>query len=98
MGIMFRFKITLCQAEAGAHCSYLLWAIYMAVSTGTWRFDRSSYDPEGLYRDALGTNCIDSSRGRAFGTNCGRMAMFFPSRVACKKTRENISELRFLTQ
>ena len=22
----------LCQAKAGAHCSYLLWAIYMAVS------------------------------------------------------------------
>ena len=31
-GITFRFNITLCQAETGAHCSYLLWAIYMAVS------------------------------------------------------------------
>ena len=33
--IIFRFKITLCQADAGAHRSYLLWEIYteyMAVS------------------------------------------------------------------
>ena len=27
-GTLMRFKITLCQAEAGAHCSYLLWSIY----------------------------------------------------------------------
>ena len=29
--IIFWFKITLCQAEACAHFSYLLWAIHMAV-------------------------------------------------------------------
>ena len=28
--------------------------------------------------------------------NCGRMANFGPTRVVCKKTRQNISELRFL--
>ena len=48
--------------------------------------------------DALGPNCTDSSRGRAFGTNCGRMAILCPTRVVCKKNRESISELRFLTQ
>ena len=34
--------------------------------------------PEWPYRDALGTSCIDSSRGGAFGTNCGQMAIFAP--------------------
>ena len=37
--------------------------------------------PECLYRDALGNNCIDSSWGWAFGTNCGRIAIFCPTRV-----------------
>ena len=30
--IIFRFKITLCQAEVDAHCSHLLWTIHMAGS------------------------------------------------------------------
>ena len=54
--------------------------------------------PEWPYRDTLGTNCIDSSRGRALGTSCVWMDLFCPTRVVCKKTRENVCELRFLTQ
>ena len=69
------------SAEAGARCSYyLLWAIYMAVSMPGHGDLTALLMSRWLYRDALGTNCIDSSRGRAFGTNCGRMAIFCPTR------------------
>ena len=93
MSIIFRCKINLCQAEAGAHCSHPLWAIYMAVRMPGHGDLTALLCPEKLYRDALATNCIDPSRGRAFGTNSTRMTIFCPSRVVCKKTHENISEL-----
>ena len=69
-------------------------SIYMAVSMPGHGDLTALLMSRMLYRGALGTNCTDSSRGRAFGTNCGRMAIG----VVCKKTREHISELRFLTQ
>ena len=40
------------------------------------------------------TVCIHAEVERFFR---GRMANFCPTRVVCKKNRENISELRFLT-
>ena len=67
--------------------------IYMAVSMSRHGDSTALLMIPNGFRDALGTNCIDSSRGRASGTNCGRMANFSPTQVICKKTRENISEL-----
>ena len=53
-----------------------MWLLY----AGTRRFDSSYYVPNGFIFDALGTNGIDSSWGRAFCTNCGHIARFSPTR------------------
>ena len=61
------------QALTLISCGQYIYGCYYA---GT--FDCcSSYDPEWLYRDALGNKCIDLSRGRVCGTTCGcgRMAV-----------------------
>ena len=57
---VLRFKFTLRQAEAGAHCSYMLWATYGCEYAGTWRFHRL-FIPNGFIFDALGTNYKDPS-------------------------------------
>ena len=55
---IYRLKITLCQAEAGANGSYLLWAIYIWLLVCQDMAIWPLLCPERLYRDALGTNSL----------------------------------------
>ena len=99
-GIIFRLKITLCAKPKQALialvcCGQYVWLL-VCRDMAIWPLFLC---PEWLYRDALGTNCIDSSRRRAFGTNCGRMAIFALREKYSRTPAKKVASLaRFLTR